>query len=203
MYRNSYKKVEADYLHRISIFKLKKWGLLKSYYASTTITWEGGWGKCAIGIEVVLVANLRAYLMGQEPGEDGHLRIRYTESGQDYDYKARLCLTPCNLGGYRYWLMCPHCEKRVGVLYKNGIYFSCRHCNNLTYESKNVTGRQKAFGRIISEHETESMKNDIKRLFYRGKPTRKFLRYLIKQNKAKMAYESAIMLLSGERITRQ
>ena len=44
--------------------------------------------------------------------------------------------TPCNYGGYRTWFLCPHCSRRVAVLYGAGKYFFCRHCYNLTYGSQ-------------------------------------------------------------------
>ena len=46
--------------------------------------------------------------------------------------------TPCHYGGHRYWFLCPHCDRRVAVLY-GGLepLFLCRHCLNLTYECRN------------------------------------------------------------------
>ncbi|MCP4128150.1 MAG: hypothetical protein GY753_13945 [Gammaproteobacteria bacterium] len=45
--------------------------------------------------------------------------------------------TPCNYGGERLWLLCPHCGKRVAVLYGYGSRFICRHCADYPYSSKN------------------------------------------------------------------
>jgi len=44
--------------------------------------------------------------------------------------------TPCNYGGYRKWFLCPHCLRRVAILYGAGKYFFCRLCYNLTYTSQ-------------------------------------------------------------------
>jgi len=44
--------------------------------------------------------------------------------------------TACNYGGYRIWFQCPHCHRRVAVLYGAGKYFLCRHCYGLTYTSQ-------------------------------------------------------------------
>lgn len=41
--------------------------------------------------------------------------------------------TPCHYGGSRPWFRCPHCTRRVAVLYRQGKRFLCRHCYNLTY----------------------------------------------------------------------
>ena len=41
-------------------------------------------------------------------------------------------------GGRRPWFICPKCNKRMGKLYKpeNEHFFWCRHCWDLTYQSK-------------------------------------------------------------------
>ena len=41
--------------------------------------------------------------------------------------------TPCNYGGYRYWLRCPSC----GKLYKpyHRAHYACRTCHDLVYAS--------------------------------------------------------------------
>ena len=44
--------------------------------------------------------------------------------------------TPCNYGGFRTWFLCPHCWRRVALIYGAGEYFLCRHCYNLTYASQ-------------------------------------------------------------------
>lgn len=43
---------------------------------------------------------------------------------------------PCHYGGYRVLLLCPSCEKRVVALYRVGMRFTCRHCNDLTYVAR-------------------------------------------------------------------
>jgi|GEM_PF-3863475 len=52
------------------------------------------------------------------------LELRFTSSAPHF-------------GGIRYWLLCPHCGKRVGKLYRPNMddKFECRHCHNLTYTS--------------------------------------------------------------------
>lgn len=49
---------------------------------------------------------------------------------------VRFDRTACNFGGYRMWFLCPHCWRRVAVLYGGEKYFLCRHCCNLTYASQ-------------------------------------------------------------------
>ena len=49
-----------------------------------------------------------------------------------------LTWTACNFGGQRPWLICPGpgCGQRVAILYGPGRYFLCRHCYDLTYQSR-------------------------------------------------------------------
>jgi|GEM_PF-3430472 len=43
-----------------------------------------------------------------------------------------------SIGGKRTWFLCPHCNRRVALLYGAGKYFLCRHCYNLTYASQQI-----------------------------------------------------------------
>ena len=90
-----------------------------------------------------------------------------------------LSMTPCNLGGSRYWFLCPgnngNCKRRVKILYKVGQDFRCRHCLNLLYESQ-TSGKTKQY--IVArwhkmQEEIQSLDKQIKRKHYRGRPTRK------------------------------
>ena len=58
----------------------------------------------------------------------------------DYKYPVNLTTTPLPWGGSRYWFICPivGCGRRVSVLYlaPGGKYFACRHCNRLSYRSR-------------------------------------------------------------------
>lgn len=61
----------------------------------------------------------------------------------DLDYSVKLISTPCKYGGDRWWFLCPlivdgvECNRKVEKLYlpSNSMYFGCRHCHNLTYNS--------------------------------------------------------------------
>lgn len=66
-----------------------------------------------------------------QPGEG--VRLIYTVGKTDeLDYLVKVTSTPCNLGGVRYWWICPHCGRRCRVLY-GGKYFLCRKCNSHAY----------------------------------------------------------------------
>jgi len=71
-----------------------------------------------------------------------------------------------------------YCGRRVGTLYlaSGGNYFGCRHCYDLSYESRNEC-RLGRFGNIgfplKAERQYEELYKSIKRWTWRGKPTRK------------------------------
>jgi hypothetical protein len=67
------------------------------------------------------------------------LNYRYRRHGEEWEDVEQVISfdwTPCNYGGKRTWFLCPHCNRRVAVLYGAGRYFLCRHCYNLTYASQ-------------------------------------------------------------------
>jgi hypothetical protein len=177
-------KTVADNLKKIEIWWLKKYGYLEGWRTGG-IEWKNRWSgsSSSIGFEV------------KTAGKDQYIRFRYsqTESGgipKEFDYKVALTATTCYFGGFRFWFRCPlsingrYCGRRVGVLYKLGDYFGCRHCNNLTYDSRKLSGWEKAGGRIISIPELERTEAEVKRQYYRGKMTKKYKRYLLKKQKS-------------------
>lgn len=58
---------------------------------------------------------------------------RNRQAGQHF-YITR---TACNYGGWRYWLLCPGCERRCMMLYQppGDDRFRCRVCHDLSYTS--------------------------------------------------------------------
>ena len=120
-------------------------------------------------------------------GLDNYTRFIYSQTNnntgesQNFDYKVQIVFTPCKFGGKRFWFVCPilknniPCKKRIGVLYKNGDYFGCRECGELTYKSKNKS-RSKSISHFANvfdiEDEFGKIRNKNKRLSYRGKPTK-------------------------------
>lgn len=170
-------RTEADNIKKIETSFLKKHGYFKSW-RSGTITWTSGWDKSesSVGIEVSVF------------GDEKYLRIHYTQTDRDtqekkdFDYKIPLTTTLCRYGGKRYWFTCPwykngaYCGRRVGVLYKDGNYFACRHCYDLTYSSQKQNRRSpfsSLFNVIDQQEKAKKIEMEIKHPYYRGKPTRK------------------------------
>jgi hypothetical protein len=163
---------------KLSIFKLKEFGLLGDYHG-TTLTWTRSLSghKNSVGIVVDVTG---------EPYVNLNYTITDRNSGEktDYDYKIGLTTTQCRFGGVRYWFICPlsrngvPCGRRVGTLFlsSGGKYFGCRHCYDLSYESRNEC-RLGRFGQIgyalKADRQVEELREKIKRWTWRGRPTRK------------------------------
>lgn len=181
----SSKKTESDSLKKIQTWWLKKYGYLNDdCWRSGSIKWTNGFSgnESSVGIEISTYSD--------EP----YLRIHYTQTDRDdtkmdYDYKIPLTTTPCHFGGKRYWFTCPwyvngkYCGRRVGVLFLGGKHFACRHCHNLTYNSRNLSGFFKGAGQTISAPELDALREEAKTEYYRGKMTRRYKRYLKKEDK--------------------
>lgn len=65
--------------------------------------------------------------------------------GRDMRYGIRIAQTTPYYGGSRLWFLCPHCWRRSGKLYlaPGQIYYLCRRCANLTYQSTREMSRAK------------------------------------------------------------
>ena len=172
-------KTTVEQATQLSIFKLKEFGLLRGYCAST-LTWthRPSGHKNSIGVTVD-TDEVEPYVKVNYTTTD-----RNTDEKTDYNYKISLTTTPCHFGGVRYWFICPlsmngvYCGRRTGTLYlaSGGNYFGCRHCYNLSYESRNEC-RLGRFGNIgypiVAERKIEELYSQIKRWTWRGRPTRK------------------------------
>ena len=167
-------RLVADSLHTIDIYWLRRKGLLCGY-SSQEITWSCRGEKTgSIGIFVKI------------SDEENFARLNYTitrrSSGKkdDFDYKIPIISTPCYFGGKRYWFLCPAagCGRRVAKLYEGGDIFACRHCYNLTYQSRNEnpTYRGFPFRAMTLETKISELWEHVKKETYKGKPTKKVRR---------------------------
>lgn len=105
---------------------------------------------------------------------------RETGEKTSYNYDVRLTKTVCNYWGYRYWFICPNCNKRYWVLYLNGrdLHFYCRKCLNLRYDTQTKTKLSYAFDKIYPQsYEAEKLYKTIKYPYRNGEMTRKYKRY--------------------------
>ena len=89
-------KTTVEQATQLSIFKLKEFGLLRGYAAST-LTWTSRLSGKQSSIGIVV-----------DTGDEPYVKVNYTVTDRntdektDYDYKISLTTTPCNFGGVRY-----------------------------------------------------------------------------------------------------
>jgi len=178
------KKDTVEDCRSVSISFLKKHGYLSPECCqSGGISWKNRYGEETSSIGIT-VSTFEAH---------SFVRFYYTvtkrSTGEkiECDYKVQLTTTPCNFGGVRYWFICPlskngvYCGRRVSKLYcaPGGNYYGCRHCYNLSYESRNETrtGMFGAFGGVLrTKRQIEDIRSQIKRWTYKGNPTRRVRR---------------------------
>jgi hypothetical protein len=122
---------------------------------------------------------------------------RDTGEKEDMNFKVGLATTPCNYGGKRYWFICPlskngkYCGRRVGVLFCIGKWFGCRHCGEIAYAKQMEGGRFRWNG--VSAPDVDRAKEEIKRYYYKGKPTRRYKRYLRLVDK----FDESLMMMAA------
>jgi hypothetical protein len=168
------RRIEATWLKKHGYFKESKDG---------TITWtvnsyENSRSRISIEVDQVLMQMRLIYTQTSWSGEK-----------RDMNYTHGLLTTNCNYGGKRHWFECylrvggVYCGRRVGVLYKppGAWYWGCRHCHNLTYESRRDKYRKFAlFSKIFKLDEMTEL---IKPRYWRGKPTKRYKKLLNFQEK--------------------
>jgi len=161
------------------------------------ITWTSGYSenKSSIGFSVMRDN-------WGTPSERTYVRLNYTHTNywtkekSDMNYDIQLESTPCRYGGKRYWFICPltkngqYCGRRVGVIYMIGKWFGCRHCGEIAYAKQMEGGKFRWNG--VSIPDIERAEKEVKRWYYKGKPTRKHRR-LIRLNER---FESGLLLMT-------
>ena len=118
-------KKTTESQHRIDIWWLKKKGYLRPGVAGSLAWSWGGKQTGIIGYRMETGYMVLSYRYRRHGGE-----WKNVEQSISFDW------TPCNYGGKRTWFLCPHCNRRVALLYGAGRLFLCRHCYNLTYASQ-------------------------------------------------------------------
>lgn len=95
-------------------------------------------------------------------------------------YPINLSKEPCNLGGYRLYFLCPNCGQRVLNLYLVNYKFTCRHCNNFTYKTRNETrGKMHLWSRWFDyRNKADKLYKDRRwQTHYNNRPTKRYRRY--------------------------
>lgn len=174
------KKITVEECLDLDVFWLRKHGYLDGY-KSGGIKWMSGWGhenSVSLQVEARALTCKISYSIGRD-GEDK----------ESIEQQVPLTTSVCNYGGSRYWFICPiyrnghYCGKRVGKLFKYGgsKYFACRHCLDLSYDSRNLTryGFTGFLCRTFDiERQIQKAEKNLTTRYYAGKPTRKYRRIL-------------------------
>ena len=106
--------------------------------ATGRLTWNNGWGKRVLSVDYWVefkTEQERVVHLWQKLEADG-TETRFAEP-------IRLTSITPNFGGVRWWFICPlvgdgiACRRRVKKLFlpPGEVYFGCRACYGLTYES--------------------------------------------------------------------
>lgn len=168
-------KILAEDCRNVSIYKLKEWGCFESTCNRGTIWWRSSWGDENSVRYRVDLDDMKFHL--------GYsVTDRFTNEKTKVSHSYPIVTTDCHYGSVRYWFICSvyangkYCGRRVGKLYmgSGSNYFACRHCYDLTYYSRNSECS-------YSMADLEREKEKIKRWYYNGKPTKKYLAYLKKE----------------------
>ncbi|MEI7741485.1 MAG: hypothetical protein WCJ29_03180 [bacterium] len=169
----------------LSITFLKEYGYFDWDLMNGTATWTSSWSedKSSIGIE------------SRVRGDFPHLRLHYVHTSYDgettnLDYQVRITSTPCYFGGKRYWFICPlirngvPCQRQVGVIYGAGMYYGCRYCYDLAYQSQqeNHSGMWYVMGKVLS-NDLYDKEAEMRVKYWHGRPTKRYARLLRKANR--------------------
>ncbi len=100
------------------------------------------------------------------------------------DKKIAFAETPCNLGGYRLWLLCSKCKSRCLYLYLKENELLCRKCCGLNYDIQNSSKRFLPYTRLIMGGYKNIMKwENLRKKNHKGRLTRRARILLKKQLK--------------------
>lgn len=154
----------------LSVFQMKAWGFYQE---------KSRWGEFAWTADK---DNTVVKFQWDKDRLALHVEYAFADDLNDpravQDYFIRFTTTPCHFGGRRYWMHCPECQKRVGKLYLAGKYiFACRTCWRLTYSLCNASGIFRYAGKILSFPQLDDLRSGMRSTRYKGKPTKKLLRY--------------------------
>lgn len=165
-----------DSARSLSLSDLKRMGYLKVGYQflNQTITWRmRGEVTGRVTADIVM-----------ESSEAGYIQLRYSSYNRPKDvrhemnYRVELSSLPCRYGGRKWFYICPNqrCGRRCRVLYGHQEFFVCRKCTGLWYDSQTYTTN--CYRQLDQLFKAERLEQVINRRYYRGKPTRKYRRFL-------------------------
>lgn len=179
-----------DDVLQISITKLKEWGYLNpEQYRRGTINWSYN-GEKTSSISIRVDTN----------GLIPCITLDYKSSGEPINYKVYLTSVPSNLGKGKIWYFrCPHTNKLCRKLYLIGDYFLHRTAStNGMYQCQTTSKKwrfiENAFGSFF---ETDKLYKELYskhfKKYYKGKPTKRYLKIIKQLQKTERISSSEIM----------
>ena len=107
--------------------------------------------------------------------------------------------TLCNYGGHRLWFWCPHCRRRVAILYATSKFFLCRHCYGLAYTSQQLSPSDRLMAKARKIRQRMGGSDDLSERFPDKPKGMHWRTYWKLHGKAEQAEEMAWMLM-GQRL---
>ena len=94
-------------------------------------------------------SSIISYTCDTRDSNNMYLNVRYTltDKNTDHSYNIEIERTLLHLGGYRYWLICPHTGKRATKLYlhQNTDKYGSRQALGLLYASQSENSQDRAY----------------------------------------------------------
>jgi len=175
------KKTTTEEVHRIDIRYMRKQGLLR---------WPGSIGSLSWSRDGKQTGSIR-YRVEQDCLVLMYRYRSYGEEWKEIEEPVWFERTPCNYGGERLWFHCPHCGRRVAVLYGAGVRFLCRHCYDLSYGSQNETYMDRMMRKAWKIRQRLGSSEDLMEPIWEKKPKgmhwKTFERLLREERKANRA----------------
>ncbi|WP_419869898.1 hypothetical protein [Chryseobacterium sp. CT-SW4] len=174
---------EVESLKVITILDLKKLGYLQPNVSlNRNVFWTNKNGERVSSINVVI----------ETTETDGSITFDYIyNDSQKINYRVRLITRPSNLGkGLLWFFVCPSTKKICRKLHLNSGYFLHRTAfNDLYYEkqlhSKKWREWENVFGSYLDDKIYEEVYKKHFKKFYKGKPTKKYLKLMRRLNSRK------------------
>lgn len=156
---------------------LKEYGYLKpTQWSRGNIVWRTDGEE--VGKVDFIICTTEKFIEFHYKTRSGYL----DEEWQSKSYRTNLLTTGCHFGGVRYWFECMFCKRRVGTLYLCGDSdFACRHCLDLSYTSRNENKQYRNLEKVFSIGKIEDQIYGLRTKTYRGRPTRKLKKLLLKR----------------------
>lgn len=152
------RKDAVDYSRVLSIKMLKEHGFL-DFNKVGFVEWRNVAGEvvCSVEVETLLSADV-------DKTPIAVLR-RGVLSARGVQQRVKLTTSGCNYGGFRYYFECPvvkdgvYCGNRASKLYLpvGQLYFGCRSCYDLTYESCQTSHKYDRLEKHLQNIDTNSL----------------------------------------------